>query len=399
LTHLERGESRLRGSNRAKAGPVGGAVVVGAHGSAAQDRWRSTKSTDSKGNAMRYRSRLIAVVSLLMLALAVPVALAASPRAVVYSKSTTVGGEIKGGLFAVKSGHLNQITENPADTEPAFSGDGRTIAFVRAGDLYSVRPDGSGQRQLTSGAELDSAPVVSPDGKRVVFERRAAEGAPADLYSVRVLGGGLHALTSGPADDHQADFSPDGKAIVFVRNTGTPANTKEDLYSIRPSGGALTRLTRTEGIDEFKPRWFAGGILFSRGESSEGPAAYADVYTMRRNGTRVKALVAGVGSAYVEDVSPDGHTLLFRRDQGLWSKKIGPGKARKLAQLPDGSETNGVFSSDGRKVAAFVAVAEQQSLVAIEVATRRQTELAEGSEASEKDGTVIGPVIAWQPVR
>ena len=346
---------------------------------------------------MRHRSLLISIIALLALAVSASAALAASPRAVVYSKSTTVDGETKGGLFAVKSGHLNQITENPADTQPAFSPDGRTIAFVRAGDLYSVRPDGSGQRQLTSGAVLDSAPVVSPDGKRVVFERRASADAPADLHVVRILGGGLQGLTSGPDDDHQADFSPDGRAIVFVRDSDPGPNATEDLYSMRPSGARLTRLTRT-GVDEFKPRSFAGGIVFSRGESSEGPAAYADVYTMRHNGTRVKPLVAGVGSAYVEDVSPNGEMLLFRRDQGLWSKRIGPGRARKLAQLPDGSETNGVFSSDGRKVAAFVAVEEQQSLVAIDVATRRQTQLAEGFEASEKDGTVIGPVIAWQPV-
>jgi Tol biopolymer transport system component len=348
-------------------------------------------------NAMRYRSLLTSIVALLALAVSATAALAASPRAVVYSKSTTVEGVTKGGLFAVRSGHLNQITEDPTDTEPAFSADGRTIAFARGGDLYSIRPDGSGQRRLTSGAEVDSAPIVSPDGRVVVFERRA-EGGSADLYSVRVLGGGLHALTSGAADDHQADFSPDGRAIVFVRGSGSAPNTQEDLYSIRPSGAGLARLTRTGGVDEFKPRWFAGGILFSRGESAEGPAAYADVYTMRRNGTRVKPLVAGVGSAYVEDVSPDGHTLLFRRDQGLWSKRIGPGKARKLCRLPDGSETNGVFSSDGRKVAAFVAAEDQQSLVAIDVASRRQTELAEGFEASEKDGTAIGPVIAWQPV-
>lgn len=345
---------------------------------------------------MRHRSLRISILALLALAVSATAALAASPRAVVYSKSTTVAGETKGGLFAVKAGHLNQLTEDPTDTEPAFSADGRTIAFVRGDDLYSVRPDGSGLRHLTSGAALDSAPLVSPDGRHVVFERRAGAGAAGDLYAVRVLGGGLHALTSGPDDDHQADFSPDGRTIVFVRNSGGP-NTKEDLYSMRASGARLARLTRT-GVDEFKPRYFAGGILFSRGESAEGPAAYADVYTMRRNGTRVMPLVAGVGSAYVEDVSPSGRTLLFRRDQGLWSKPIGSGRARKLCQLADGSETNGVFSSDGRRVAAFVAVEDQQSLVAVDVATRRQTQLAEGFEASEKDGTVIGPVIAWQPV-
>jgi tricorn protease-like protein len=344
------------------------------------------------------RSILISILSLL--SLAVPVAASAAPStgAVVYSKSTVVEGVAKGGLFAVRGGRLNQLTEDPADAEPAFSPDGRTIAFARGGDLYSVRPDGSGQRQLTSGTGLDSAPIVSPDGRRVVFERRASADAPADLYAVRVLGGGLHGLTSGPEDDHQADFSPDGRAIVFVRDSDGGPNRREDLYSIRSSGARLARLTRT-GVDEFKPRYFAGGIVFSRGESSEGPAAYADVYTMRRNGRRIKPLVAGVGSAYVEDVAPNGRTLLFRRDQGLWSKRIGPGRARKLCQLPDGSETNGVFSSDGRKVAAFVAVEEQQSLVAIDVASRRQTQLASGFEATEKDGTAIGPVIAWQPVR
>lgn len=348
---------------------------------------------------MHHRSLLISALAMLALAVSATAAWAASPRVVVYSKSTTVEGVTKGGLFAVRSGHLNQITEDPTDTEPAFSADGRTIAFSRGGDLYSVRPDGSGQRQLTSGAELDSVPIVSPDGKRVVFERRASVDAPADLYSVRALGGGLRALATGGGDDHQADFSPDGRTIVYVRDSDAGPGTREDLVSMRSSGGGVVQLTRTNGVDEFKPRYFAGGILFSRGESSEGPAAYADVYTMRRNGTKVKSLVAGVGSAYVEDVSPNGHTLLFRRDQGLWSKKIGPGKARKLAQLPDGSETNGVFSSDGRKVAAFVAVEDQQSLVAIDVASSRQTQLAEGFEASEKDGTAIGPVIAWQPVR
>ena len=134
----------------------------------------------------------------------------------------------------------------------------------------------------------------------------------------------------------------------------TGGGTADDLYSVRPSGAALARLTRTGRIDEFDPRYFAGGILFSRGESGEEASAYADIYTMRRNGRKARSLVAGAGSAYVEDVTPDGHLLLFRRDQGLWVKRIGPGKARKLSDLPDGSQTNAVFSSDGAQVAAFI---------------------------------------------
>ena len=348
---------------------------------------------------MHYRTLITSFIALV--ALAVPAVASAAPStgAVVFSRAITTGGVVEGGLFAVRDGRLNQLTEDPLDTEPAFSPDGRTIAYARGGDLYSVRPDGSGQRRLTSGADVDSAPALTPDGRFVVFERRASVGGSADLYKVRAMGGGLHGLTSGAGDDHNVDFSPDGRALVFVRGLAGAEGGNDDLFSIRPSGAGPARLTRTGGVDEFMPRYFSGGIVFSRGESSPGPAAYADVFTMRRNGTKVKAQVAGVGSAYVEDVDSDGHTLLFRRDQGLWAKRIGPGKARKLCELPDGSETNGVFSSDGKRVAAFVAVEDRQSLVSVNVASRRQTELAEGFDASEKDGSVIGPVIAWQPTR
>lgn len=347
---------------------------------------------------MSHRTIIAALLALLSL-IAPAAAQAGSGGAVVFSKATGSGADAKGGLFAVRDGRLNQLTEDPADAEPAFSPDGRTIAFARGGDVYSVRPDGSGQRQLTDGPEVDSVPLVAANGRFVVFERRSAAGAAADLYTVGVMGGGLRALTRGVEDDREAAFSPDGKAIVFVRGTIHGADVSEDLYSVRPTGGGLSRLTTTARFDEFSPRYFAGGILFSRGESSEGPAAYADVYTMRRSGTKVKALVAGVGSAYVEDVSPDGHLLLFRRDQGLWVKQVGPAKARKLAQLPDSSETNGVFSADGKRVAAFVAAEERQSLVSIDVSSGRQSELAEGYDLEEGDGTTIGPVIAWQPTR
>ena len=375
------------------------------------------------------RSSLLALVA--FLALAVPSGAAAAGShggAVVFSKVITKTtkevvkdkegkpvkdkdgkDEIKetttteGGLFAVREGRLNQLTEDPTDTEPAFSPDGRAIAYVRGGDVFSVRADGSGLRQLTSGSALDAAPVVSPDGKFVVLERRASEGAPADLYRVRALGGDLRVLTSAPQDDHEASFSTDGRAIVFVRSAGQAnGTTADDIYSMRPSGARQARLTKTRRIDEFSPRFFAGGILFSRGESGDTPSAYADVYTMRSNGKKVKELVAGAGSAYVEDVTPQGRTLLFRRDQGLWIKQIGPTKARKLTQLPDGSETNAVFSSDGKRVAAFIEADERAQLSSISVHNGSARRLAEGivpSETSETGGTVttIGPVITWQP--
>jgi Tol biopolymer transport system component len=336
-----------------------------------------------------------------LLAFAIPASASAAQHgsAVVFSQSWTSEGVEEGGLFAVKAGHQNQLTEDPADTEPSFSPDGRTIAFARDGHIYTVRPDGSGERRLTNGSVLDSRPQISPNGQIVAFERRSADGQPANLYTVRVNGGPATDLTPGPEEATEARFAPDGKTIVFVRTTlASGSRVNADLYSIRPSGSGLTRLTTTGRVDEFDPRYFAGGIVFSRGNQSEGPAGYADIYTMKANGTKVKPLVEGVGSAYVEDVSPLGHTLIFRRDRGLWVKKIGPGVAKKVAELPDGSQTNSVFSSDGRSVATLIEAQGEQRLMAINLADGRKTDLAETyGEETSKDA--FGPVIDWQPVR
>lgn len=328
---------------------------------------------------------------------------AGSSAAVVFSRAIETSKGAEGGLYAARDGRLNQLTEDPTDSEPAFSADGRTIAFVRAGDIWSMRADGSGQRQLTSGPEVDARPLISPNGRYVLFERRAGAGAPRDLYTVRVTGGAPRALTATPADEHEATFSPDGCMIAFVRSVATGGGVSDDLYSVRPAGIDLRRLTHTAGVDEFAPRYFDDDedIVYSRGQSGAGAGAYADVYVMQSNGRKAHALIAGAGSAHVEDVAPNGRLLLFRRDQGLWTRRLdgSHGGGRKLTQLPDGSATNAVFSSDGRRVAAFVAGKEGETLSAVDVASRRSSELAEGfSLESGATASTIGPLIAWQPV-
>lgn len=351
--------------------------------------------------------KLTITASLFMLAAALFSATAqARTGAIVFSMTTVehpcceVEGKAPepktvGGLYASRNGHFNQLTEDPADSEPDFSADGHTIAFVRGGDVYAMRADGTGQRQLTSGPEIDSRPLVSPNGKLVLFERRATEGAPRDLCAVRVTGTALHPVTQSPDDDREASFSSDGRTIAFVRSVAeTGGGTADDVYSIRPSGRHLRRLTRTGALDEFAPRYLAKRIVYSRGESTEGPQAYADIYSMNEVGRKVHKLIAGAGSSFVEDVTANGGTILFRRDQGLWVKRLGHG-GRKLAELPDQSRTNAVFSSDGRKVAAFTATQEQESLSVIDVATGRRS----FSEVVGGEETTIGPVIAWQPVR
>jgi Tol biopolymer transport system component len=343
--------------------------------------------------------RTIFIAVLALLALALPGGAAAATHregAVVFSWEKTVEGVEEGGLYAVRDGHENQLTEDPADSEPSFSPDGRTIAFAREGHIYTVRPDGSGERRITKGTAIDSRPQISPNDHVIVFERRAAEGQPAHLYTVSIGGGQASPLAPSTAEDTEARFATDGSKIVFVRRSLVGDRPNDDLWSVRPNGAGLTRLTKTANVDEFDPRYFAGGIVFSRGNQSKGPAGYADIYTMKANGAMVKPLVRGAGSAYVEDVSPQGHTLIFRRDRGLWMKKIGPKGGKKIAELPDGAQTNSVFSSDGRSVATLIEGKEYEQLVSIDLATGRKS----GLETAEvRNGASIGPVIDWQPVR
>lgn len=354
---------------------------------------------------------LILTVFTALLALAIPASASAAGGAIVFSKVTEdhriyMEGEKtlppkapEGGLFAVKDRHLNQLTEDPADSEPSFSADGHLIAFAREGDVYVMRADGSGQKQLTTGSEIDSRPLISPNGHFVVFERRTAADAPRDLFTVSVNGGSPHPIGASSNDEHEASFSPDGRTIAFVRTSGsTLGEHNDDIYTVRPSGAKLRRLTRTAGLDEYAPNVLNETIVFSRGENSEGPSAYADVYKMGTDGKNVKKVIAGAGSAYVEDVTGNGRTILFRRDQGLWVKQIG-GKGRKLSDLPDNAKVNSVFSSDGKQVATFTETPEgQQSLSVIDVATGRSRYAEVVGYSSGEVTTAIGPIVAWQPV-
>jgi Tol biopolymer transport system component len=354
------------------------------------------------------------VIALLSLAacLTTQTAGASTLRPIVYSKVswewTGPEGErhtvTRGGLFATANGVQRQLTDHPGDHEPSVSRGGATIVFVRAGDLYAMAADGSGRRQLTAGDEVDERPQISPNDSYVLFVRRASREAPGDLYTVSLGGGEPKALAPSPQEDGEASFSADGRAIVFVRTLPVRDSVRdnEEVFSVRPNGDGLTRLTRTPE-DELHPHFYARGIVFNRRKTAKGgPAA---IYVMRRDGSDTRVVLAGRLGTPIQAVSPNGRLLVFGLlARGTWRKRlIGPTpRSLRPHRLTATNSEYLVFSPDGRRIAgAFTntssEVAPFSYLSSIDVFTGRGRGEGETWEA-EAPGPVqtsVDPRIAW----
>jgi Tol biopolymer transport system component len=133
------------------------------------------------------------------------------------------------------------ITDNPKyDAEPIVSPDGRRIVFgsQRHGefDVYVMDADGSNVRRLTDRVGYDGGPWWSPDGSKIVWRAwhpKTDEGralwrdcmendyivaVPLDLWVMDADGSNKLRLTDNGATNWAPSWHPDGKRIVFASN-------------------------------------------------------------------------------------------------------------------------------------------------------------------------------------
>jgi Tol biopolymer transport system component len=100
----------------------------------------------------------------------------------------------------------------------AWSPDGSRIVFNKGAlpGLYIANADGSGARQLTTGA-YDYYPRWSPDGARIAFQTEPLAGSPSRRIAVvDATGANRRVLTEGLIDERPI-WSPDSRAIAFEK--------------------------------------------------------------------------------------------------------------------------------------------------------------------------------------
>jgi len=180
---------------------------------------------------------------------------------------------------------------------PAFF-EGFHSQFLKAGDrveggaqLAIVNADGSGFQELTSNADNNAFPSFAPDGKRLVYRTFTKDG-----YGLRIMNLQTKAVTTLTAGyDNFPLWSPRGDLIMFSRLI----EGAYEIFTIKPDGSSLKRLTTTHGNDAHQG-WSPDGefIVFASSRMGfkdevvycDAPQPYGEIFVMRYDGTAVEQL-------------------------------------------------------------------------------------------------------------
>ena len=109
------------------------------------------------------------------------------------------------------------------------------VAFVYAGDLWVARHDGSDVRRLTSDDGSESNPAFSPDGRLIAFS--AQYEGNTDVYVMPAVGGVPTRLTWHPGPDVVQAFTADGAAVLFTSGRAVFTNRYTQIFKVPVGGG------------------------------------------------------------------------------------------------------------------------------------------------------------------
>ncbi len=254
-------------------------------------------------------------------------------------------------------------------SEPGISPDGREIAFVSAGEIWTVPADGGDARLLVAHEAFESRPLYAPDGRRLAFISKRTGGG--DIYVLDFASGALRRLTFDDGLEQLDGWSRDGQWIYFS-STSRDISGMNDIYRVRATGGTPMTVSDDRYVNEFSAaispdgrtlafsaRGISSGQWWRRGHSH---LDMSELWTMPLDGDAAKGraaytqLTARNGKSSWPMWSADGGSLFFMSDrdgaENLWSRPAAPGgNERKLTTFGGGRLLWPSISHDGRRIA------------------------------------------------
>lgn len=122
-----------------------------------------------------------------------------------------------------------------------ISPDGTTIAFTYKGDIYTVPVSGGRAMQLTSHPAYDTAPVWSPDSKKIAFA--SDRMGSLDVFIVSREGGVPQRLTTHSGSETPIVFKDNGRVLFAAaiqpsaEDMQFPSGTFNQVYEVSVEGG------------------------------------------------------------------------------------------------------------------------------------------------------------------
>ena len=146
-------------------------------------------------------------------------------------------------------------------------------------------------------------------------------------------------------------FGDNGK-IVFER----PTRNGSDLFTVKPNGSKLKRLTRARGV-EGDASWSEDGtkVAFSKAQDPKnGPY---EIWVVNANGSGLKRLTRHRGFSVAPAWSPDGRKIVYATDAGsggrlsLYVMNVDGSDQQRLVSRRGNSLTDPQYSGNGTRIA------------------------------------------------
>lgn len=149
---------------------------------------------------------------------------------------------------------------------PAWSPDGKLLAFTRGVDIWLVGADGKGERPLVQGPPPGQAwysnyghPAFTRDGSSVLFDRRGA------IERIGLDGSNQHVIWAHGDDIAPPALSPDGTMLIFSGECDYPDPGWSGAIRIVPLANAADACHTSKILDAYtmdmRPAWGANGLV------------------------------------------------------------------------------------------------------------------------------------------